>query len=77
MTAKTKVNHFEEYLFEAIADTDEYLSHGSFELTEAQIHRVFENIVADIKDDLTKRVAQEVHEFRQEIENSTAHGLGA
>ena len=77
MATKIKVNHFEEYLFEAIADSDEYLSQGSFELTEAQIHKIFENILPEIKENLDARIAEEVNDFRQEIENSTAHGLGA
>jgi hypothetical protein len=68
MATKIKVNHFEEYLFTAIADADEYLSQGSVELTEDQIHKIFERILPDIKEDLDARIAEKVDEYRQELE---------
>jgi len=64
-----KTNHFEEYIFEAIADADEYLSQGSVELTENQIHKLFEEIQADIKENLDARIAEAVNEFRNSLDN--------
>jgi len=64
-----KINHFEEYIFEAIADADEYLSQGSVELTENQIHKLFEEIQADIKENLDARIAEAVNEFRNSLDN--------
>ena len=64
-----KVNHFEEYIFGAIADADEYFSDGTFELTEDQIHKLFEEIQADIKENLDARIAEAVDEFRNSLDN--------